>query len=226
MTPLTNAQLDLARLRSRGCLPSAIPLAITHHFAQMEGWCRDSKGVRLAELVVATAAPLSVELGVFGGRGTLALALGHQFLGVGYVVGIDPWTRAAALEGTNTDTDVAWWSTLDIEGIYRKAVDAMGAAGVSPHWQFQRLRSQDAAHLFPDRTIRLLHQDANHSEETSSEEVRLYAPKMTLDSLWVVDDAKWASTQLAQHLLVREYGYRLVEEYEDWAVYQGPGAEA
>lgn len=212
---------------SPGILPPDLVARLT---AQIEGpppipgWCRTSKAIRMAEIVVGTCARLSVELGVFGGRGTLALATGHQYLGHGYTVGVDPWSTAACHDPDNDETNNEWWKERDLDAVYRDACQMLIGAKVLPHWQLLRCTSAEARAHFGRGTIDVLHQDSNHSEAVSCEEVRSWASAMRPGAIWICDDTGWASLQQSQRLLVEEYGYQLVEEYEDWRVYQGPVA--
>lgn len=211
---------------SPGILPPDLVGRLT---AQIEGpppipgWCRTSKAIRMAEIVVGTCARLSVELGVFGGRGTLALATGHAYLGHGYAVGIDPWKTDACYDPDNDETNNEWWKDRDLELVYRDCVLMLMGSKTIPHWQLLRCTSAEACPRFAKQSIDILHQDSNHSEAVSCAEVRSWAPAMRPGGIWIADDAKWASLQKSQRLLVEEYGYTLVEEYEDWRVYQGPG---
>ena len=52
---------------------------------------------RCFEKIMETQADRSVEIGVFGGRGTVAMAIAHQMIGRGHVTGIDPWEAAASV---------------------------------------------------------------------------------------------------------------------------------
>lgn len=216
----------IGREASVGILPADVVARLT---AQIEGppplpgWCRTSKAIRMAEIVVGTCARLSVELGVFGGRGTLALATGHAHLQYGYVVGIDPWEKAACADPDNDEANREWWQAQDLEAVYGTCVQALLAARLLPHWQLLRQGSLDAVHAFGRQTIDVLHQDSNHSEAVSCAEVEAWTPTMRPGGIWICDDVKWASLQKSQVMLV-EKGYRLVEEYEDWRVYQGPDA--
>lgn len=214
----------VGRERSFNILPHEVVSRLTTQIEgppPLPGWCRTSKAIRMAELVVGTCARLSVELGVFGGRGTLAFATGHAFLGYGYTVGIDPWAKAACVDPDNDTVNQEWWQAQDLEAIYQTAVQSLIAAKLLPHWQLLRMTSAEARGMFGAATIDVLHQDSNHSTAVSCEEVRSWAPAMRPGGIWICDDAKWVSLQESQRLLVEEYGYMLVEEYEDWRVYQG-----
>ncbi len=211
MTPLPTGLLESSR---------ADWLRLT--VERLPGWCFPDKAVRLADLVLHARPMISVDLGVFGARSTLALAEGHRALGFGYVTGIDAWTVFAALEGTNSAENDKWWSERDLENIYREAMATMQRNAVLPHWQILRLASRDAVGYFSDRSIGLLHQDSNHSPEISQEELKLWIPKMVPGGIWIMDDTNWPSLKETQEILVAKYGATLHEDHDSWAVYQLP----
>ena len=213
-----------------GLLPADRAAWLAARVTPLAGWCSPAKAIRLADLILHVAPMISVDLGVFGARSTLALAEGHRALGYGYVTGIDPWTRAAALEGTNELINEEWWGSVDMEATYRAAMATMVRHAVLPHWQLLRVRSGDGAAYFSDQSIGLLHQDSNHSPEVSQEELRLWIPKMVPGGIWVMDDTNWPSLQDTKRLLQSQYGAVLIEEHDIhsasglacWQVYQLP----
>jgi len=190
---------------------------IERELPRLQGWCTIAKGVRMAELV--RGASLCVELGVFGGRGTAAMALTLADQGFGRVDGIDPFTPAASLEGVNDSANDAWWRSLDYEAIARSAQEAIDRLGLAQHARLVRLRSLDAVDSYDDGTIDALHQDSNHSAEISCEEVARWAPKIRAGGYWFFDDADWATTQKAQCNL-EALGFTLVEDHTKWKVYR------
>lgn len=183
----------------------------------LHGWCTVEKGVRLAELIEETDADLSVELGVFGGRSAISMAIGHQALGKGHVVAVDPWDVAAALDGRNDPRNDEWWSRVDMEGIYRGFVRAVDVLGLPAHCRIVRERSQDAARLLADGSVSILHQDSNHSEKVSVAEIERWTPKLRPGGLWVMDDTDWPTMQPAKALLV-ERGFTVIEDHGDWQI--------
>lgn len=193
---------------------------IERELPALPGWCTVEKGVRLATLAASLPpVPRCVELGVFGGRSLVAIALGLFAAECGSVDGIDPYTRAAALEGTNAPANDEWWGNLEYEDVARSAQEALYRLGLHDLAKIVRMRSQDVAQYYEDGSIDLLHQDANHSEETSCAEVHLWAPKMTPEGVWVFDDTDWATTQKAQREL-EALGFKLIEDYKTWRVYR------
>ncbi len=197
-----------SRLRAR--VEAALP--------SLHGWTSVDKGARLAELVVAAGARRSVELGVFGGRGTIALAIGHEALGRGEVFAIDPWERAASLEGVNAPENDEWWGKLDHEMIYQSFMRAIAESGVERWCRVLRMRSAEAVHDIPDGSIDVLHQDSNHSEAISTAEVEQWTPKLAPGGLWIADDTDWPTTQRAQARLA-ELGFGVVEDHKGWKVF-------
>jgi hypothetical protein len=194
-----------------------IAAIIERELPQMPGWCPVEKGRRMAEL--AHGAALCVELGVFGGRGLVAMALTLAAQGSGRADGIDPFSAAASLEGANDVANDEWWSKLDYEEIARSAQTTLYRLGLTPYAQLVRMRSREVAGFYGDGTVNVLHQDSNHSEEITCEEVELWAPKIRSGGYWVFDDTNWATTQKAQRELEAR-GFLEIENHESWKVYQ------
>jgi hypothetical protein len=187
----------------------------------LPGWTTPEKGLRLAELIVQTGPDLSVELGVFGGRGTLSMAIGHQAIGKGEVAAVDPWDVAASLDGGNAPENDEWWGKIDHEAIYRGFLDALVRCGLTRQCRVVRQRSDAAVRLFADGTVAVLHQDGNHSEQISTAEVELWAPKLSRGGYWVADDTDWTTTRRAQALLGAK-GFVVVEDHDAWRIYRKP----
>ncbi|MEO8487352.1 MAG: class I SAM-dependent methyltransferase [Betaproteobacteria bacterium] len=198
-----------ARLRAR--VEAAIPT--------LHGWTSVDKGARMAELVVAARAPLSVELGVFGGRGTIALAIGHEAKGEGEILAVDPWERAASLEGENSPENDDWWGKLDHDAIYASFLLALRDTGVERWCRVLRQRSSEAVKRVADGSVGVLHQDSNHSEGISSAEVEQWLPKLAPDGFWIADDTDWPTTHKAQARLA-ELGLEVVEDHASWKVFR------
>jgi Methyltransferase domain len=194
---------------------------ITTALAPLHGWTTPEKGQTLARLILETGADRSVEIGVFGGRGTIAMAMAHQELGKGYVSGIDPWDVQASLEGVNDSANDEWWGKLDHEAIYEHFLAALVQHGIGRYCRIMRERSDTAVRLFADATVAVLHQDGNHSEQVSLTEVNLWSPKLASGGYWVADDVEWATTQRALARLA-ELGFEPIEDHGSWRVYRKP----
>lgn len=190
---------------------------IDRELPKLPGWCTPEKGRRMAEL--ARGASLCVELGVFGGRALVAMALSLAEQGFGLVDGIDPFTPGAALEGTNAKENDTWWSNLDYEAVAYAAQAGLCRLGLYRHSRLVRMRSSEVVGYYDDETVDVLHLDANHSEETSCEDVALWAPKIRPGGYWIFDDTDWVSTRKAQRELMA-LGFDRIEDHETWVVFQ------
>lgn len=196
----------------------------------MQGWCSVEKALGLYDLVMAERPRLCVELGVFGGRSILPVAVALQELDhsppphKGLAIGIDPWTADAACEGFQGDTDNEkanrkWWAELDIEAIFRGALDALQP--YAGYCALLRATSSDAANIFGRETIDLLHIDGNHSPVISCRDVVEWTPLLRPGGVLVFDDMDWPETVQAQELLAKRF--TLEEHNGTWAVYRVPG---
>jgi len=180
----------------------------------LPGWCTPEKGRRMAKLVIEAAPELTrpvlcVELGVFGGRSMIAMAVACQCLQSGRIDGIDPYTAAASLEGHNDRANDEWWAKVDYAAIFRQASNAIKANGLTPYAQIIRVKSEDAAAGYASGSVDVLHQDSNHSLKISTSEVLGWLPKLRMGGFWIQDDTDWPSTARAQGMLV-EYGCALI----------------
>lgn len=181
---------------------------------RLEGWCTTEKAEHLAEIILERHPHLIVEIGVFGGRSAIAMGMACQEAGCGEVIGIDPWTRNAAVEGGTSPENDEWWSKVDYETIYTGANGARAALGVDDVVTFQRAHDTVMLGEFLDGSIDLLHLDSNHSEAVSVRSVRDWTPKMRPGGIIICDDSHWPSMQRAIELLKTDFGYKHVDTKE------------
>src|SRR5690348_11550419 len=140
-------------------------LTIAQEIPSLPGWCSHSKAQRLYELTIRERPVRSIELGVFGGRSLLPIALAHWTLNLGKVIGVDPWTAAAALEGTNAPENDKWWSEVRIGDVEASARAMLARIVPQDFWTIAK-QSSLAQTEHPIK-YNLMHQDSNHSEEIS-----------------------------------------------------------
>lgn len=161
----------------------------------LPGWCSPEKARAMAELVIEQKPAVSVEIGVFGGRSLIALALAHEHIKHGHVFGIDPWTKEAALESVQEKENLDWWSAQHYDLIYENCLKAMLEFVSVERWTIFRTTSENACPIF--QYIDVLHIDGNHSEEKSVLDVFLYLPKVKSGGFVWFDDVDWTTTRRA-----------------------------
>lgn len=132
------------------------------------------------------------------------------------IYGIDPWTKAAVVEGANDPANDAWWQSIDLGQIYAGCAAEIARLKLTEYVSLLKLHSSDAVHLF--RRIDILHIDGNHSEFASCRDVSNYMPKVPLHGYIWMDDSNWPTTQAA---------IRMVEDHANLiATYAGEGTES
>lgn len=188
----------------------------------IEGWLTQEKAEVLAGLVIDHKPQVLVEVGVFGGRSVFAQALALRENGMGVIWGIDPWALDAALEGDIGEENKKWWTeNINLEQIYLGFVHGVIDLQLSKYINWIRERGSVAARMFADKSIDLLHLDANHSEAASCREVESWHRKVKPGGFIVADDTDWPSVQKSLKM-IRGFNYKSVHEQKEFAVFQKP----
>jgi predicted O-methyltransferase YrrM len=194
------------------------------HIQKMDGWADETRVGTLIDLVLLHRPKRAVEIGIFGGRSLAAMGFALQHLGEGFVWGIDPWSKEAAIEG-ESEANVKWWSELDIERIYVTFMQNIIALKLTQQCRWIRAKAEEAAALFPDSSVDLLSLDGNHSELASCREATMWIPKIAPQGVIVMDDIHWPSQAKAIEI-IRQSGFRTIHEerndHASWAAFQKP----
>ena len=190
------------------------PLAeeIDEALREAHGWCTPRKAHWLAQTIIERRARAVIEIGVFGGRSLIPMALAVKHLGGGTVVGVEPWAREIALaEATDAQND-AWWSTVDFaavkEGFFRSAL----RLGVCSAIKLYEMDSAAAFDLLERQgtLFDLVHIDGAHSPVRAYEDAVRAAGRVKPGGLVVLDDIVWPSVAGARQYLCETL--RVVEE--------------
>jgi hypothetical protein len=201
-------------------MASTIYTKIDDVVPSLEGWCPVDKAKHMVDIILKLKNPICVELGVFAGRSLLPIAWACQAVG-GQVTGVDPWSASASLDGVNAKENDEWWGKIDYDFFYNYTITLMKTHGVNDIVRLFRETSSHAVRSFEDKTIAFLHQDGNHSEEITVQEVRDWVPKIKSGGYWVFDDANWSTTRAAQELL-ETYGFTCIHTAggNAWKIYK------
>lgn len=185
-----------------------------------EGWCSEEKALVLAKIILSETPAIVVEIGVFGGRSLIPIALALQANGAGVVYGIDPWKLEAALEGDNGKENDEWWTkNMNLHDIHRGCMEAIWKHKVDANCVVIRAKSDDSVSLFADGSIDLLHQDSNHSELVSCREVEKWHRKISAKSLWILDDTDWKSQGKAIQM-IQDYGFQVYQDMGNYMIFK------
>ena len=182
-------------------------------YEKIEGWCTKEKALKMVEYINDNT-KLCVELGVFGGRSLLPIAIMCK----GDVFGIDAWNSKSSLDGINSKINDEWWEKIDYNKMKNYTNNLMKKYECN-NVKLLQMESASAINYFSDESIDFLHQDSNHSEKISCSEVELYHNKVKKNGIWVFDDTNWETTIKAQELLVN-YGYEEIYNSGTWKIYK------
>lgn len=180
-----------------------------------EGWTTPERGIEMAELVLDTKPETIVEIGCFGARSTIAMGLALRELGKGKIYTIDPWKKEAALEGEN-QANQAWWNSVDLHDIHKKAMEAIWRNGLDECVIPIRTYSHFIGSIFS--SINYLVVDGNHSETASCRDVEHYLPLVAIGGTVWFDDSNWPSTQKALDMVAK--GCELIKDGGSYRIYK------
>ncbi len=161
---------------------------ITAIHPSLLGWCDLDKAHALAAAVVTLRPAIIVEIGVFGGKSLIPMALALQQCGGGVAWAIDPWSNVAAAEGYD-GVHAEWWGHVPIEDIYNGFVATLKKLDLERFVQIHRKKSDEVE---PPADIDLLHIDGQHTDQAIRDVTR-FASKVRAGGLCVMDDIAWTN---------------------------------
>lgn len=184
---------------------------------QLHGWCTPEKAHNLAALVVALRPETTVEIGVYAGRSTISMAMAHNFIGKGSVIGIDPYTKEAALEGQCGDHQ-KWWSEFkDMDWVLNLFIEQVQKRNLGSYVTLIRSKSDDVT---PPDTIDLFHCDGNHSDQ-AVRDVERFASHVRVGGITIMDDINWPGGGVSRAVQkLKELGFIELYPLDGGAVFQ------
>jgi hypothetical protein len=128
---------------------------------KLDGWCSVPKAFALASAVLTLRPKVVVELGVYGGRSLIPMALALKEIGEGKVIGVDCWDANASAQGQEGEHQ-QFWVNLNhtaIRDTFIKNLDKLELRG------FVDVIQMKSSQVTPPKVIDLAHIDANHGPE-------------------------------------------------------------
>jgi predicted GH43/DUF377 family glycosyl hydrolase/predicted O-methyltransferase YrrM/GR25 family glycosyltransferase involved in LPS biosynthesis len=197
---------------------------------RLAGWCSAEKARVLAGLMLMVKPKTVVEIGTFGGKSLLPMALAlrhvHRNGGPpGIIYAVDPWTYDAADEFWEQETEQdrkdhrAWWlekSQLEVE--MQNCIKCITHFGLWPYVRLVSVGSEGCAQWFDNRPIQVAHVDGNHATEAAIRDVKNYLPRLADGGYLVMDDVGWPTVQPAVKIV--QASCRMVLETHEWHLYR------
>jgi predicted O-methyltransferase YrrM len=190
----------------------------------LPGWCSAEKAQWLAAQIMVEQKKIVVEIGVFGARSLIPMAIaqlwsnGHYPERRGFVLGIDPYDSTFSIEEEIDPENRRWWTDVNYEAVYHTALREIRVRNLDSVCGILRAASHHCQCLFREGTIDLLHIDGCHSEFASTRDVEQWLPKVKTEGLIVLDDIDWPSVQKARRIL-REWCQPVYSD-QKWEAYK------
>lgn len=184
----------------------------------LPGWCSPEKALSAVELVNRGGIKTACEVGVYGGRWSVpvALALKRRNEG-GKLYCVDAWDRSA-----DTYSDPDYVKRWDADREKFKEARAAFFAEIERHdlWSTVVVIEKDSRRAAPEVPggLDLLHIDGCHDRDTSCFDVVNYGAKVRPGGFVAFDDSHWDSVQDALSILGSTCG--LERDYNNWRLYK------
>lgn len=186
--------------------------------SSLAGWTSNPKAHTYAALILGLRPLISVEVGVWCGRGAISMALAHKEVGRGKAYAVDAWSAAASVEGQLHPADQKHWSNQ----AEHNAAKAMFLAKINELElgnciEVVHSRSLD---FTPPKNIGLISIDGNHGEVVISD-VAHYAPCVRPGGIVHIDDLDWtggAVRKASENL--KRMGFQELYTFETGAFFQ------
>jgi predicted O-methyltransferase YrrM len=173
----------------------------------IQGWCTERKAVWLADLIAENGCGRVLEIGIFGGRSLIPMAMAvKDRVPEGSVFGVEAWSNAVAVETATSAESDTWWREVDLKaikaGFLRNLLenDLTGIVKVlemSSDQAFKQLTATGIEHFD------LIHVDGSHSQAQALQDVEMWAGLLQPGGILVLDDIGWPSVQGARDHLRR-----------------------
>lgn len=189
-----------------------------------QGWATIEKQYALGAAIATLRPNISMELGIWGGKSFLPMALAHRSVGNGVAIGIDPWLPSHSVAGQVKEHS-DWWGKADHESVFNEFTSLWTGFGLKDWSQVHRMTSD---RYNPTEPIGVLSIDGNHGDQVLKD-VERYAPKVYVGGLIFMDDLTWPlgnvtkATSLLESMGFKEL-YRVQNKdrggLDDWGVWQ------
>lgn len=190
----------------------------------LDGWAEPGKRVTLANLVFAIRPAVIVEIGVWGGKSLLPMAMAAQSIsGPNYrpkVIAIDPWAANESVKGQG-EKDANWWGKEigqpHHEMVYTKFIGKLHELGLREIVEVIRKPSNE---VNPPARIDLCHTDGNHGPQALTDVMR-FAPSIPSGGICVLDDLNWSGGAVGKAAeWLKQNGFLELHPLGTGAVYQ------
>lgn len=185
---------------------------------KLPGWCSNDKALLLYDWVVTHKPQRCVEIGVYGGRSLVPVALGLAFNEKGTVWGIDPWKAEVVSEDPDHVPGSPGWCQGDLDAAFNATLQAIVELKLARWIRLLCGHSSEVSRCFLGTKINLLHIDGTHSVHQTMNDIANYVPRVDRGGTVWLDDVKLPGPSEAARTLDKELTVLL--DHSDYRVYQ------
>lgn len=171
----------------------------------MWGWCTLNMAGCLVDVINNVCEkidnPVCVEIGVYGGKSILPVALELKRHGRGIIHAIDPWTNSDATSGYDS-ANYDFWNTIDLNKIFGIFKGMLSEFDLNSFVNIIQSTSNDAPEI---DNIDFLFIDGQHTEQCILD-IKKYASKVKPGGCCILDDTAWGEVVMAPDML-KEMGF-------------------
>ncbi len=149
----------------------------------LHGWCSDAKAISLANMVLALRPSTIVEIGVWGGKSLIPMALASDNA---LIYAVDAWSAEESKKGQSAE-DEKWWGEQQHESVYQDFMANLEKHNLQSRVFVWRVPSDQ---FNPPDRIELLHIDGNHGPQAEKDTIH-FAPNIPSGGICVLDDLHW-----------------------------------
>ncbi len=153
------------------------------------GWCSLQKGAALAALITTMKPATVTEVGVFGGRSLLPMAMAVQDAGLPTkIIGIDPFLASESIKNEQ-GANLTWWNDQSKhDEVLEKLLFYLKKFQMESFVELVKKPSNDFTPVECD----VLHLDGNHCDQALTDAER-FGQKVRLGGIVVNDDLMWGA---------------------------------
>jgi FkbM family methyltransferase len=171
----------------------------------IEGWCTPRKAVWLAGLIAENRCSRVLEVGIYGGRSLIPMALAvREHAPDGRVYGVESWSSDAAEETATDAVGDVWWRNVELEAVKARFLrnlldnELAGIVNILEMSSDEALRCLAAIGPFE---LDLIHVNGSRAEAQALHGVRSWSGLLRPGGILVLDGIAWPSMQEARAYL-------------------------
>ena len=180
----------------------------------IEGWCSKQKASILMDIILQIRPEIVVEIGVFGGKSLIPMALALKANGIGKIYGIDAWDEDVSALNTINLEHGDWWATIDHNAILKELLKLIRKWNLQNQIELIIDTSENAPLISP---IDVLHIDGNHSEINSLGDVTKWVPMVRPGGWIIFSDMNWCENGVCTTARAVQYLNATCEKFVDFA---------